>query len=206
MIQVLIGRAGSPDIPPHLIDSMLRVRYQTFHERLGWEVTVSQGREFDFYDALGPVYVIATDTHRQECLGCLRLLPTTGPNMLRDLFAELLECPDVPDDPTCWEVSRFALAPTAPTASARFSEVPTALLEAMMHFAREQGIRRIVGVTTTAIERMVRILGWEQKRLGNMHLIGTARTVVISLPVPLSTSRPPSPLPQKKRVRELSEV
>lgn len=183
MIQVCIGRAGSPDIPSHLIDRMLRVRYQTFYERLGWDVTVSQGREVDFYDALGPNYIIATDNTREQCLGCLRLLPTTGPNMLRDIFAEVLECPDVPCDTACWEVSRFAMASSVSTTSLRFSEVPAALINAMMRFAREQGIRRIVGVTTVAIERMVRNFGLEVHRLGEMRQIGTARTVVISLPV-----------------------
>src|SRR5262249_52799043 len=68
---------------------MHRLRYRVFKKRLGWDVQVSGDTEIDEFDALHPAYLLqrGSDDHLQ---GCVRLLPSTGPNMLRDAFPALL--------------------------------------------------------------------------------------------------------------------
>ena len=69
---------------------MHRLRYRVFKERLGWDVEVSGDMEIDAFDASQPVYLLQKgDTERIQ--GCVRLLPTTGPTMLRDTFPALLD-------------------------------------------------------------------------------------------------------------------
>src|SRR6266478_1589275 len=85
-----------------------RLRHRVFKERLGWDVQVSSNMEIDEFDALHPAYLMqrASDGRIQ---GCVRLLPTTGPTMLRDTFPALLDGVSAPASLTIWESSRFAL-------------------------------------------------------------------------------------------------
>ena len=93
----------------NLLDQMLKLRALVFKERLDWEVEVNDGQERDIFDDQDPLYLLSVD----ECnnlLGSLRLLPTTGPNMLRDVFSELTPNGRIAS-PLIWESSRFCTNP-----------------------------------------------------------------------------------------------
>ena len=68
---------------PKEMDAMFRNRAETFSDRLGWEVVVKDGYERDAFDDANPLYLVSVDPDTEEYWGSLRLLPTTGPNMLR---------------------------------------------------------------------------------------------------------------------------
>jgi N-acyl-L-homoserine lactone synthetase len=83
---------------PKEMDAMFRNRAETLSERLGWEVKVKDGYERDRFDDANPLYLVSVDPDTEDYWGSLRLLPTTGPNMLRDVFrncstATLLRAP-----------------------------------------------------------------------------------------------------------------
>lgn len=54
--------------------------------------------EVDVFDAWRPVYLLQKNEDNRV-QGCVRLLPTTGPNMLRDTFPALLEGQAAPAAP-----------------------------------------------------------------------------------------------------------
>ena len=87
---------------------MHRLRYRVFKERLGWDVEVSGDMEIDEFDACRPAYLLQTDDE-DRIQGCVRLLPTTGPTMLRDTFPLLLDGQPAPASDTIWESSRFGV-------------------------------------------------------------------------------------------------
>ncbi len=75
----------SPDRYGEFVDDlaeMHRLRYRIFKERLGWDVEVSGDMEIDEFDACRPAYLLQRDDDGR-IQGCVRLLPTTGPTMLR---------------------------------------------------------------------------------------------------------------------------
>ncbi len=182
-MRIIVGRAGQ-GVDSALLDSMFRVRRVQFAERLKWEVAVDrQGREVDWYDALGPVYVIAEDEATGQCLGCMRLLPTSGPNMLKDIFGEMLNCSEVPSSRTAWEISRLAIAPGQQSGGWGFSPAPALLIRAMLQEAWERGLSSMVGVTTTSIARLMRTFGLDVELISQPLLIGTAKTVAFRLPI-----------------------
>jgi Autoinducer synthase len=76
---------------PEEMDAMFRNRAEIFAERLGWDVIVKDGYERDRFDDVNPLYLVSVDPVTGRYWGSLRLLPTTGPNMLRDVFPHLLE-------------------------------------------------------------------------------------------------------------------
>jgi acyl homoserine lactone synthase len=92
-----------------LLEQMFRQRARVFHDRLGWDVTVKDGKERDRFDDENPVYIIYTDDAGRKVKGSLRLLPTTGPTLLADFFSDTL--PDAVHlaAPTIWECTRFCL-------------------------------------------------------------------------------------------------
>ncbi len=105
MLKVIEGKRSS--LYPTEMDAMFRNRAQIFSERLGWEVTVKDGYERDMFDDANPLYLISVDPHTNEYWGSLRLLPTTGPNMLRDVFPFLLSEGEYIESATIWEASRI---------------------------------------------------------------------------------------------------
>src|SRR5688572_26695873 len=92
-----------------LLDKMYRLRAYVFGDKLGWNLSVSAGRERDKYDDLNPVYLLYTDQAREEVFGSLRLLPTTGPTLLYEVFGEAI--PEGVDfvAPHIWECTRFCV-------------------------------------------------------------------------------------------------
>jgi acyl homoserine lactone synthase len=86
---------------------MHRLRRRVFRNRLDWKVSVSDGLEIDQYDALTPTCLLGVD--RRDVVGCVRLLPTTGPNMLADTFPVLLDGRAAPKNAKIWESSRFCV-------------------------------------------------------------------------------------------------
>src|SRR5271169_1340038 len=94
---------------PKLMEEMFRLRARVFRDRLGWDVEVADGKERDKYDDEAPVYLIYADDEAREVKGCLRLLPTTGPTVLTEFFADTLPEAAEFSAPTIWECTRFCL-------------------------------------------------------------------------------------------------
>jgi N-acyl-L-homoserine lactone synthetase len=76
-----------------LLHDMFVARKEVFCDRLGWNVTLRGGEERDRYDDMDSLYILAVDAQRKAALGSLRLLPTTGPTMLKDIFQPVSTVP-----------------------------------------------------------------------------------------------------------------
>jgi len=92
-----------------LLDQSFRLRKRVFADRLGWDVSVSGHRERDRYDELHPAYLLWCDEDRRQLYGSVRLMPTTGPTLLYDVFRETF--PDVCGliAPGIWEGTRMCI-------------------------------------------------------------------------------------------------
>ena len=84
-----------------------RYRYQLFVERLGWKLQARNGIELDQFDRPDTLYVVAQNV-QGDILGCARLLPTTKPYLLGEIFPQLLNGLPPPCSSEVWELSRFA--------------------------------------------------------------------------------------------------
>jgi acyl homoserine lactone synthase len=151
---------------------MHRIRKAVFKDRLGWDVTVSGEFEVDEYDALGPSYLLSIDRYG-TLIGCVRLLPTTGPNMLRDIFPSFVTNAAVPRGERVWEASRFAVSRNTTAAEAGLSQTTYDLLIGVLKFGLSNGISTIVCVVDLRMERILRRAGWQLERLGPAHRIGS---------------------------------
>lgn len=171
-------------IPAPDLDSMHQLRHQVFHDKLGWEVNSKNGREFDEFDELTAVTYVLAKAPDGRVDACWRLLPTTGPYMLKDTFPQLLHGLPAPQADDCWELSRFAVATDrADTATAAFGPISMALMTASADFALEHGIQRYVTVTTPPMERMLRQQGLHVHRIGPSMKIGVSAAVALVIEI-----------------------
>jgi acyl homoserine lactone synthase len=182
MTSVITARAGEHGLCASLLDSMYRLRREVFHERLQWAVRVENGREYDWFDLIGPRYVVAHDG-ASKALGCCRLLPTLGPNMLRDIFPELLDGAVAPAGASIWEISRFAIDSRLADSGYGFGTIPKALVVQTLRYADAHGISALVGVTTVSMERLLRHHALQMERLGAVRRIGKVMSLAFRIPV-----------------------
>ena len=156
-----------------LRDSMYCLRHRVFKERLGWNVTSVKGRERDVYDELKPLYLLCPN-QRNEVEGCWRLMPTTGPYLLKDIFPQLLYGHPAPEDPAVWEISRFAVQPAQKgyRSLAGVHEITGSMFARLFEFGLAHGIDRIVGVTDVICERLLYRAGVFIQRFGPPQKIG----------------------------------
>lgn len=182
MPTITVARAGERGLHAALLDSMYRLRCDVFHRRLGWDVRAENGREHDWFDLIGPYYLVAHDGD-YDAIGCCRLLPTRGPNMLRDIFPYLLDGAPAPTAENIWEVSRFAISPRCSQGGFGFSEVPATILAEMIRFAHRNLAEAVVGVTSAPVERMLKRMGLAVERLGDARRIGRTMSLAFRIPV-----------------------
>lgn len=160
---------------------MHRLRAKVFKDRMGWEVPVISGMEIDGYDALEPYYLMARE-HERGLRGCMRVLPTTGPYMLKDTFPELLYGHSAPESPKIWELSRFA-AESEEQQGFGFSYLTMEVTRELVRFGDKMGIERYVTVTTPSIERMMRRAGFAVTRYGPPIRIGVEIAVALDFDI-----------------------
>ncbi len=158
----------------HLIDEMFRLRARIFRDRLNWDVEVTDGKERDRYDDEQPVYIIYCDNGARVVKGSLRLLPTTGPTLLADIFSDTL--PDAVNltAPSIWECTRFCLDDNL-WEGGREDEMlfaSAALIEAVGDVALRAGIEAIIGNFDEPMLRLYRRVGCEVEVLGSTSRYG----------------------------------
>lgn len=184
MEQIVLAQRRDGSLNHQTTASMYRFRHDVFHDRLGWDVVSDNGMEHDEFDELDPVYVLAK--RDLEVRGCCRLLPTTGPYMLKDTFPQLLHGQTAPQRDDVWELSRFAITTLGYEGEMQgfgFNGTPVEIMQMLYRFAKANGIKQYLAVTTVAIERLLSKLGVTTNRLGPPIKIGKVRTVSCAIEV-----------------------
>lgn len=160
-----------------LLDDMHALRARVFKDRLQWDVAVTDGREIDVFDAADPLYLLAVNDTTGRLEGSVRLLPTTGPNMLRDVFPVLLPDGLVIESPLIWESSRFCIDPDmAHNGRRRIDRVTTELLCGMVEIGQVAGLSHIVSVYDARMARVFRASNCPAEVIGVPTRIGRVMT------------------------------
>ncbi len=140
-----------------LLDQMYQLRARVFQDRMGWDVNVRHGREIDLFDGLDPAYVL-TLNNSYEVTGCARLLQTTGPHMLSDVFHDILDGEPPLRSANLWESTRFCVdrkllsgGQGTNTVSYTTSELMVGILE----YAKSSGITDIITVIDPLMDRIL---------------------------------------------------
>lgn len=155
------------------LNEMHRLRHRVFKERLAWAVTTQGDQEIDSFDANSPVYLLHRRGDELPIEGCVRLLPSTGPTMLRDVFGTLTDGHAVATTPVVWESSRFAIDTSRDhVAKGGLASTTYELFAGMIEFGLHRKLIAIVTVTDVRMERILRRANWPLRRIGQPRPIG----------------------------------
>ena len=163
---------------PREIEEMHRIRAMVFADRLGWDVVVENGLEIDRFDGENPLYLISMDEKTQAIRGSLRLLPTTGPNMLRDVFSCLLPDGEVVESATIWESTRFSIHPdvTAERSPNKLNRTTGELLAGIVEVGMLAGLTEVISVYDARMARILKTAGCPAEIIGVPQRIGSVMT------------------------------
>jgi N-acyl-L-homoserine lactone synthetase len=90
------------------LPSMYRLRHRVFVERKHYDVPNYRGMEWDQFDTPAAVYLLWRDADLQV-RGMMRLIPTTFPYMIKELWPDLVDSGEFPSRPDVWEITRFGV-------------------------------------------------------------------------------------------------
>lgn len=156
---------------PLLAEQMFRLRAKIFREELRW-VDGDGHEERDRYDALDPVYVLHTDPLGLHVYASGRLMPTSGPTLLGDVFGETVPDADFAS-PFVWEITRLCLDDARIRAHGRDGERMT-ILRSMHVAALEFGLSAGVDTYLANFDPL-RLRMWRRMNVA-FDIIGTSET------------------------------
>lgn len=152
-----------------LLEQSFRLRKKIFADRLGWKVSVHGAYERDGYDDLHPAYLLWCDEGLTQLYGSVRLMPTTGPTLLYDVFRNTF--PDACDlvAPGIWEGTRMCVDEAAVVHDFRDMRPDRAfclLLLALCEVALDNGIHTMISNYEPQMRRVYQKAGAEFDELG----------------------------------------
>ncbi len=144
-----------------VLDDMFKLRARVFGDRLGWQVSVENGQERDVFDDLNPSYAIGLDDDG-NVVSCVRALQTTGPHMLADVFADILDGEPPLRSASLWESTRFCVDTKRLGRGRDRHSVSFATCELMiasLEAAKRAGVEDIVTVIDPIMDRVLKRSG-----------------------------------------------
>lgn len=155
------------------------LRYRVFCEEKQWIPENPEKTDIDEFDALDVKHFACFDNNRRV-VGYFRLLPTTGPYMLKDVFPVLMGGKPLPCDEHILESSRFVidrnLAQDRNDLS-NVAKVTSALLIALFEYAEKNNISAVVSVCDLSVEKILRRSGLLTTRYSAPVKIGNCLAV-----------------------------
>jgi len=149
---------------PALFDQVYQLRHRVFVDRLGWRALARpDGRETDQFDVVTAMHLVGIE--RARVVSYSRLLPTSGPHLLRDVYPELVRGARVPDGEGVYEWTRLCTDPDRDDASAPISRPARELFVAMAEFCVAHGIHTIIAESDPLWITRLGQLGWHVRPL-----------------------------------------
>lgn len=158
----------------NLLNQIFNTRKKVFVDEMGWDIPVTNGQEIDQYDNLGATYLILTDPDQRIAFASCRIMSTTGPTLLHDVFHSTMPDAGLLVSPTIWECTRFCVDAEADAKRTQYRDVHAAslLLLGGCEFGLAKGIESYVANFDPLMTRIYRRAGCEVDVLGHSMAFG----------------------------------
>jgi N-acyl-L-homoserine lactone synthetase len=163
--KAVFGRRGQR---PNAVSKFNQFRRHLFVDKLGWPLTVVDGQERDQFDRLDTEYCVVL--RNDQVIAGFRAIRTDREYLALNVFPQLASTKSYPRSQTCWEISRFGIAPEA--ASSVCARLNYGL---MFRFAVAREATSLVAVADLTYERYLRRLGIRTHRYGDPCTVGLDR-------------------------------
>ena len=145
--------------------AMHRQRKAVFVDRAGWKVPVVGDQEVDRYDLLADtMYLLAKDEPSGQVLASVRLITTTGPHLMQDLYPPSIR-ETLPSGPRVWEASRYCTAAGIAGRSKRL-RLLWEIICGLMETALEYSIDKVIFAANRALLPLALECGWAARPIG----------------------------------------
>jgi len=157
------------------LQSMFQLRSKVFSGKLGWDVSVQDGAERDIYDEMNPVYIVKLAPGTSDVIASMRLMPTTGPTLLSEVFADTIPDGASLSAPSIWECTRFCIDDDHPLVRNNrmdMMNLTSKMLLACGEVCVRSGIQSIVANFEENSIRLYKLLGAPVDILGSSNAYG----------------------------------
>lgn len=169
-----------------ILHPMFAARKSVFVDLLKWDVPVLDDRfEIDRFDDRHATYLILTDADGGH-LASARLLPTTRPHILGDLFPRLCDGPP-PRAPEIFEITRFCLDRRLSARERRAAR--DTLVVALADYALANGIVAYSAIVEMGWFQQILAFGWRCAPLGLPRLDGRSMLAALRIEIDADTPR-----------------
>ena len=168
----------------HLHGSLWRdhhyLRKQVFVDQLNYQVPHTEWWEWDQYDTPNAVYLVVE--YQGQVVSSCRLVPTTGPYMIRDVFPDMYEGA-LPARKDTWEMTRIFASNFISEGTKRSALL--ALLLVMQEFCLRAGISSLLALMPDTIFRSIEKRGDIQIHVceGKSREVDGLKTSILSIDV-----------------------
>lgn len=140
-------------------------RKKVFVDQAGWQIPVVGDQEIDRYDRLeDTLYLLVKDHLCGPPQASVRLLATTGPHLMQDLYSASYRA-GIPSGPAVWEASRYCTAPGIRGRRKRLSLL-WETISGIMETALGRDIAHVIFAANRALLPLALQCGWEARVAG----------------------------------------
>lgn len=148
------------------LEESFRVRHQIYVEERGWnDLRKEDQREVDQFDNDDAIYLLFLDETRSRVLGGSRLIPTTKPHLMSEVFPNLASMRPLPRAPSIYEWTRFYVVEEARD-SHRTCRVADMIMCGVQEYCLGEGITQLSIVTEPFWIPRFLDAGWKPRPLG----------------------------------------
>jgi len=161
---------------PELMEKVWRFRHKQFVERLGWkELRSDDGREMDRFDTDDAIHLVVTSG--DNIVGYTRLLRTSRPHLLSDVYPEIMEGNDWPRADNIYEWTRCISDDRA----AKFGDVQAShvLITGVLEFCLVSGIKGMIVETHPKLVTWMLETGYKVETLNMPQVINDVPVVPV---------------------------
>lgn len=153
-----------------------KLRHKVFIARQSWDVPHYKGMEYDHYDTPAAYYLTYRDTSG-VVRGIARLLPTSCPYMLQEVFPDMVNR-NLESSEKIWEGTRFAIDHDLPVDIRK--KILNELVCAWLEFGILHNISEYWLLTQSFILKTFQKMGCEIEALGNVKKINGEKVLAAS--------------------------
>jgi acyl-homoserine lactone synthase len=165
MVEIHVVTDANRELYADALDQSQRLRYRVYIEELKWKGLTRRedGREIDQFDTAEAVHLLAIEAGVVR--GGTRLIPSTAPHLLSDVFPHLASVRGVPRSDDVAEWTRFYVAPER-REDHKASQVSSTILASLVEYAMDEGMSGVSVVLNTFWLPRFLGYGWKVQPLG----------------------------------------
>jgi acyl homoserine lactone synthase len=155
-------------IPKGIKESILKLRYDVFVTELKWHggLNIYGNSEMDQYDTFNATYLYSIDENNEVNATC-RLIPTTKPYMLNEIYPHSISNIQIPCTDKIWEISRFCAS--VDLRHKTKNKITALIVAAIIEFGLKNNIQNYIALATDSILPVIRrFAGWDPTPIGEL--------------------------------------